>query len=239
MNSKDDITINESIFKSLNRDLKKVLNKLNVILVPFNLKILMKKNELFFVKKIKLINKSLSVLFKNRYQLLTLDIGEECDDLSSKSDLIADYKSKVNEYNLKWDLWPLFFFSSLFSLLLTKLKSNSNDDFFFIKTLLLIWFIYILIGLNINFLNGSNNLILTISSAGYTLIPIIIGEIFSFFFYQKKLLKLIFMLVCVIWSSFTLITNICWSVNTEKKKFLISYPVALVYAVIGWSVIVV
>lgn len=220
-------TLDEPVWQTLKRDLAQIGKRLAIVIWPAQLQQLAKSHQLGLINLATNNGIRLPLLIVNATRPVPED--EDEDNLEGNS-------SKVTA--LDWDLWGPLIFSLGYSVTMGLAAPNSQTNSVFSGTFTFIWLFYLVVGLNIQLLGGSISFLSAISATGYSMFPIVIGAVVSTLFIKWKLVRLAIISVLDLWSVYAAVMSLRCSGVLPGRVFLAIYPVALMYAVISWLVVI-
>ncbi|ODV79387.1 Yip1-domain-containing protein [Suhomyces tanzawaensis NRRL Y-17324] len=225
-------TLDEPVWATLKRDLSQIGRRLAIVIWPMQL------SKLAADQQLKLIDFAASsgirlpqLLVNNRMVLVSEQQDPEQSSGLPQNDLVL-------EGNLDWDLWGPLIFSLMFSVALGISAKGDQTNLVFSGSFSFIWAFFIVIGLNIQLLGGSISFMSAISAAGYSLFPIVVGELICSLLVKWKLIRLILMAVLNSWSIYSGVLSLQCSGVLPGRVLLAIYPVGLMYTVLSWLVVI-
>lgn len=223
-------TLDEPVWATLKRDLTQIGRRLAIVVWPMQLAKLASKQQLKFLNFATSNGIHVPELLMGRRVSVSDDETERAVGISSSDDISQD--------NLEWDLWGPLIFSLGFAVILGLSASKKQTNLVFSGSFSFIWFFYFVIGLNIQLLGGSISFLSAISAAGYSMFPILVGELICSLVLKWKLLRLILMAVLNAWSIYAGIMSLKCSGVLPGRVFLATYPVGLMYTLLSWLVVI-
>lgn len=220
-------TLDEPVWHTLRRDLLQIGRRLAIVIWPMQLSRLAAQQQQKFVRFASSNGIRLPPAIMN--QPVAVDSNEDEDREASLSN-----RDLLSLNNLDWDLWGPLIFSLAYSVTLGFTASNNQTNLVFSGSFTFVWIFYIVIGLNIQMLGGNISFMSAISAAGYSMFPIVVGELLCLFVIKWKLLRLAVMAVLAVWSVYVGVLSLKCSGVLPGRVFLAVYPVTLMYAVLAW-----
>lgn len=214
-------TLDEPIWHTLRRDLAQIGRRLAIVVWPMQLQ-------------------SLAQLQQQRLVSLMLANGINVPGVMqvSQENIDSEEGNVPRNDTLEWDLWgPLIFLLTL-AVALGMSASRDQTNAVFSGTFCFTWISFLVLGLNIQLLGGTISFLLAISATGYSMFPLVLGELLSWLVIKHKFLRLILMVVLNAWSVFAGAMSLKCSGVLPGKVLLAVYPVALMYSVISWLVVI-
>ena len=257
-------TLDEPVFKTLSRDLKKISHRLISVIWPNSLRSYVKSqqnNILNYARNsgipidnlnlnlnlnINIPNIHFSSFSNSTQQQRNGDNESETDIVEQDNNLESSELDSLNINPLDWDLWGPLIFILFYSILITIKSSssadlsNSNNDSntkIFSSSFTIIWFTFFLISINIQLLGGKISLFLALSSIGYCLFPLDILALITIFV-KWYIVKFILSVVFTAWSIYSCSVALSCSGIVPNRSFLALYPVCLCYIALGWMCVV-
>ncbi|KAK6460442.1 hypothetical protein DFJ63DRAFT_337815 [Scheffersomyces coipomensis] len=229
-------TLDEPILETLKRDVFQIGRRLLIVLWPMQLSKLAKTQQSRLVDFASANGVRLPAsIIANRS-----NGGEFGDDDEEEQEATTGIESGdlINEGNLEWDLWGPLIFSLLYSVTLGVTAQNQQTNSVFSGSFSFIWLFFIVIGLNIQLLGGTISFMSAISAAGYSMFPIVVGSLISALVIKWKLLRLGVLIILNIWSIYVGVLSLKCSGVLPGRVLLAIYPVALMYSVLSWLVVI-
>lgn len=223
-------TLDEPVLETLKRDLCQIGRRLAIVVWPMQLSKLAMKQQLKFVDFATSNGIQVPQLLMSRRVSVSDDDNERGVGISSSESIGQD--------NLEWDLWGPLIFSLGFSVILGLSATKNQTNLVFSGSFSFIWFFFFVIGLNIQLLGGSISFLSAISAAGYSMFPILVGELICSLVLKWKLMRLILMAVLNAWSIYVGIMSLRCSGVLPGRVFLATYPVGLMYTLLSWLVVI-
>lgn len=220
-------TLDEPVWETLKRDLLQIGKRLAIVVWPMQLANLAKQQQSRFLNFAQSNGINIPESLGN---VMTVQPEEEDETGISSNQLI-------NQDNLDWDLWGPLIFSLVFSMILAFTNKNQTTEVFS-GSFAFIWIFYFVIGLNVQLLGGTISFLSAISAIGYSMFPIVVGELISTLVIKWKWLRIIIMAVLDAWSIFAGVMSVKCSGVFPGRVLLAMYPVALFYSVLSWLVII-
>lgn len=140
----------------------------------------------------------------------------------------------IRQDSLEWDLWGPLIFSLGYSVMLGLSSSKNQTNEVFSGSFAFIWILYVIIGLNVQLLGGTISFMSAISAIGYSMFPIVAGELISLVVIKWRFLRLVVMAVVNIWSIYAGVMSLKCSGVFPGRVLLAMYPVVLFYSVLSW-----
>lgn len=221
-------TLDEPILETLKRDLFQIGRRLGIVIWPMQLSLLAMKQQLKLIDLATSNGIQLPQLVLNNRRISVL----EDEDTMGLSNELADFDS------LDWDLWGPLIFSLLFSVTLGFSAPNAQTNLVFSGSFAFIWLFFIIIGLNIQLLGGTISFMSAISAVGYAMFPIVLGSLLCSIFIKWKLIRLVLLVIFNSWSIYAGMMSLKCSGVLPGRVLLAIYPVALMYSVLSWLVII-
>lgn len=215
------------VWETLKRDLLQIGKRLAIVVWPMQLANLAKQQQSRFLNFAQ--SKGINIP-ESLGNVMTVQPEEEDETGISSNQLI-------NQDNLDWDLWGPLIFSLVFSMILAFTNKNQTTEVFS-GSFAFIWIFYFVIGLNVQLLGGTISFLSAISAIGYSMFPIVVGELISTLVIKWKWLRIIIMAVLDAWSIFAGVMSVKCSGVFPGRVLLAMYPVALFYSVLSWLVII-
>ncbi|CAI5758298.1 unnamed protein product [Candida verbasci] len=210
-------TLDESVLSTLKRDGIQIARRLYIIVWPMQLAKLAKTQQ----------TKFLNFANQNGINIPIPDGNEDENQFSGDLDL---------QENLHWDLWGPLLFSLIYSTVLATSSSQANTVF--TGSFSFIWIFYIIIGLNVQLLGGTISFLSAISAIGYSMFPIVLGELFCSLLIKWRLIRLFLVIILDIWSIYVGVMSVKCSGVYPGRVLLAMYPVGLFYTLLSWLSII-
>ncbi|CUM66947.1 uncharacterized protein PRCAT00004633001 [Priceomyces carsonii] len=224
-------TLDEPIWQTLKRDLLRIGKRLAIVIWPMQLSKLAKKQQ----------NRLIDFASGNGIQLpqqildsRRISVSEYDEEDTAGMNL----SESVNVGTLDWDLWGPLIFSLLFSATLGFASSNNQANLVFSGSFSFIWIFFIVVGLNIQLLGGNISFMSAISATGYSMFPIVIGELLCSLLLKWKIIRLAVIAILNTWSIYAAMMSLKCSGVLPGRVFLAMYPVGLMYSVLSWLVVI-
>ncbi|KAG2734508.1 hypothetical protein G9P44_002514 [Scheffersomyces stipitis] len=226
-------TLDEPVWATLKRDLLQIARRLGIVIWPMQLAKLAKQQQSRLVDFAASNGITLPPSITNNRRI---DVSHTPDD----EEQVAGLGSSVfvKQDNLEWDLWGPLIFSLVFSVTLGLAAPKSETNSVFSGSFSFVWIFFIVIGLNIQLLGGSISFMSAISAAGYSMFPIVVGALLSCLVLKWKLIRLALMLVLNVWSIYAGVLSLECSGVLPGRVTLAIYPVALMYSIMSWLVVI-
>lgn len=215
-------TLNEPVWHTLRRDLVQIGKRIAIVMWPAQLQKMAKSQLQALVRMAAANGIRLPSLVTDAATPVPLD-----DDEQPPSAVALD-----------WDLWGPLIFSLAYAVTMGMAAPNSQTNVVFSGTFTFIWLFYLVVGLNIQLLGGSISFLLAISATGYLMFPILVGAIVSTLAIRWRWVRLILISVLDLWSIYAASMSLRCLGVLPGRIFLAIYPVALMYAVISWLVVI-
>jgi len=222
-------TLDEPITATLKRDLMQIVKRLFIVIWPMQLEALALKQQQNFVQFAQANGIRVPELISQRIPVP--EVEDEQAVGVSNSDLIK-YET------LDWDLWGPLIFSLIFSVCLSLSGSGDQTNLIFSGSFAFVWVFYFVIGLNIQLLGGSISFLSAISAAGYSMFPIVLGEVLCSLLIKWKLLRLVLMSILNCWSIFVGQMSLKCSGVLPGRVLLANFPLALMFSALSWLVVI-
>lgn len=218
-------TLDEPVWHTLKRDGLQIIRRLFIVVWPMQL------NKLAIANQKRLFNfAQVNGLRLPRNYSNVVDV----DDVTESNVGLSNEEVKIG--TLDWDLWGPLIFSLVFLVCLGLSASDTNTVFS--GSFAFIWFFYIVIGLNIQLLGGTISFLSAISAAGYSMFPIVMGEICCSIVLKLKFFRIILMFVLNLWSIYVGSLSLKCSGVLPGRVLLAMYPLALMYCALSWFVVI-
>lgn len=221
-------TLDEPVWQTLKRDLVQIGKRLAIVIWPAQLQQMAKSHQLVLINLATSNGIRLPALIVNASVAVPEDDEEDENSGGNASKVVA----------LDWDLWGPLIFSLGYSVTMGLAAPNSQTNVVFSGTFTFIWLFYLVVGLNIQLLGGSISFLSAISATGYSMFPIVIGAIINTLAIKWRLLRLVIISVLDLWSVYAAVMSLRCLGVLPGRVFLAIYPVALMYAVISWLVVI-
>lgn len=218
-------TLDEPVWHTLKRDIGQIGRRLAIVIWPAQLKKLAKSHHLGLINLAETNGVRLPELIIHAAR----PVEDNDDDSSGNSSAVTA---------LDWDLWGPLIFSLGYSVTMGLAAPNSQTNTVFSGTFSFIWLFYLVVGLNIQLLGGSISFLSAISATGYSMFPIVIGAVVSTLCIKWRWLRLVIISVLNLWSVYAAVMSLRCLGVLPGRVFLAIYPVALMYAVISWLVVI-
>jgi len=219
-------TLDEPVWHTLRRDLAQIGKRLAIVVWPAQLKKLAKSH-----------HQGLVNFAESNGVRLPLLITHAARAVEDDDDTFAEGNSSAVTA-LDWDLWGPLIFLLGYSVTMGLAAPNSQTNVVFSGTFSFIWVFYLVVGLNIQLLGGSISFLSAISATGYSMFPIVIGAAVSTLFIKWRWLRLLIIGFLNLWSVYAAVMSLRCLGVLPGRVFLAIYPVALMYAVISWLVVI-
>lgn len=216
-------TLDEPVWHTLKRDLLQIGRRLAVVVWPAQLKQLAYKNQQ------NLLNFALNNGVRIPSLLAHTTLVPEDDEDSQGSEEVTA---------LDWDLWGPLTFSLAYSVTMGLLAPKLQTNVVFSGTFSFTWLFYLVVGLNIQLLGGTISFLSAISATGYSMFPLVVGAIINGLLIKWRFIRLIIMFVLNAWSLYAAQMSLRCLGVLPGRVFLAIYPVALMYAVLSWLVVI-
>ncbi|KAM9900489.1 hypothetical protein OXX79_005100 [Metschnikowia pulcherrima] len=115
---------------------------------------------------------------------------------------------------------------------------NTSANVVFSGTFSFMWVFFLVAGINIQLLGGTISFLSAISATGYSAFPIVCGALISTLALKWRFVRLIVMSLCAVWSLYAASMSLKCSGVLPGRVILALYPVALMYAVMSWLVVI-
>lgn len=216
-------TLDEPVWETLKRDLLQIWRRLAVVVWPAQLQQMASKNQ----------RKLLDFASSNGVRLPSLmvhatSVPEDEEDHQSLDEMTA----------LDWDLWGPLAFSLAYSVTMGLLAPKAQTNIVFSGTFSFTWLFYLVVGLNIQLLGGTISFLSAISATGYSMFPLVVGALVNGILIKWRFIRLIIMFVLNAWSVYAATMSLRCLGVLPGRVFLAIYPVALMYAVLSWLVVI-
>lgn len=217
-------TLDEPVWKTLERDVKAIGHRLFSVVWPASLS-----------KLAKLQQHNLLIAARNS----GLNVGINFDQLGQ--DLEADIaNTPIDDSDLKkldWDLWGPLVFTLSFSVILGVLSPKASSSEVFSGVFALVWSALAVMALNIQLLGGTISFFNALSTTGYALFPMLVLAIVSVFV-KLSFVRFIVYITMVAWAIYAATVSLKVNGVLPGRVFLAIYPVGLVYATLGWLCVI-
>lgn len=217
-------TLDEPVWKTLERDGKAIASRLLSVVWPASLSRLAKiqQHNLLIAARNSGIN--VGIDFERMGQDVEQDIeNTPLDDSELKK--------------LDWDLWGPLMFSLAFAVILGLLSPAASSSEVFSGVFAIVWTTLSVIALNIQLLGGTISFFNALSTTGYALFPLLLLAIASIFV-KWTFIRSILYVVAVAWGIYAATLNLKVHGVLPGRVFLAIYPVGLVYATLGWLCVI-
>lgn len=223
-------TLDEPVWVTLKRDLLQIGKRLAIVIWPMQLAQLAKKQQSRFVS----FANSNGIHIPER--LGNILPGGGVDDNTEQTTGISS-NDLISQDNLDWDLWGPLIFSLVFAIVLAFTNESQSTEVFS-GSFAFIWIFYFVIGLNVQLLGSTISFLSAISAIGYSMFPIVIGEVICTLLIHWRWIRLLIMLVLNAWSIYAGVMSVKCSGVFPGRVALAMYPVGLFYSVLSWLVII-
>lgn len=216
-------TLDEPVWTTLRRDLAQIGRRVGIVMWPAQLQQLARLHQLRLVE--------LAAANGVRLPEMVVAGGRavpDDDEEAQPSDVAA----------LDWDLWGPLIFLLAYSVTMGLAAPRKQTNLVFSGTFLFIWLFYLVVGLNIQLLGGTISFLSAISATGYSKFPIVVGAVVCTLFVKWGVVRLAVMPVLALWSIYAAVMSLRCSGVLPGRVFLAIYPVALMYAVLSWLVVI-
>jgi hypothetical protein len=217
-------TLDEPVWKTLERDLRSIGNRLLSVIWPASLSRLAKvqQHNLLIAARNSGIN--VGIDFDRLGQDLEQDLGNTAlDDSELKK--------------LDWDLWGPLMFTLAFSVILGVMSPGSSSSEVFSGVFAIVWSTLAIIAINIQLLGGTISFFNALSTTGYALFPLLLLAVVSIFV-RWSFIRFVFYVILVAWGIYAATVNLKVHGVLPGRVFLAIYPVGLVYATLGWLCVI-
>lgn len=220
-------TLDEPVWATLKRDGLQILRRLFIVVWPMQLTKLASTHQLRLVNFAQANGLRLPSSLSRVVDVDEQDAGESATGILNQ-DLVLE--------TLDWDLWGPLIFLLVFSVCLGMLATDTNGVFS--GSFAFVWLFFFIIGLNIQLLGGTISFLSAISAAGYLMFPIVLGEVICLLLLKHKFFRIILMAVLNVWSIYVgLLSLKCLGV-LPGRVLLAMYPLALMYCMLLWLVVI-
>ncbi|KAH3688236.1 hypothetical protein WICPIJ_000787 [Wickerhamomyces pijperi] len=216
-------TLDEPVWKTLQRDLNSIGTKLFSVIWPASLS-----------KLAKIQQHNLLIYAKNT----GINVGLNYEQM--EANLESDINQTIDDSDLKkldWDLWGPLVFILIFSVILGMLSPTSSSSSVFSGVFSLIWFAFGIIAINIQLLGGTISFFSALSTTGYALFPLLISATISVFV-KLFIVRFVCFVLFVSWAIYAATVNLKVNGVLPGRIFLAIYPVSLIYATLGWLCVI-
>lgn len=217
-------TLDEPVWKTLERDLKAIGFRLFAVIWPASLS-----------KLAKVQQHNLIIAARNS----GINIGINYDQI--EQDLENDIRNlPIDDPDLKkldWDLWGPLIFILIFSVIIGVLSPQASSSEVFSSVFALVWLTFSVIAINIQLLGGTISFFSALSTTGYALFPLLISASLSIFI-KWSFIRFILYLIFVSWAIYAATVNLKVNGVLPGRVFLAIYPVGLIYATLGWLCVI-
>ena len=225
-------TLDEPVWVTLKRDLLQIGKRLAIVIWPMQLAQLAKRQQSRFVS----FANSNGINIPERLGNILPGGGIDDDNNNEQTTGISS-RDLINQDNLDWDLWGPLIFSLMFAIVLAFTNESQSTEVFS-GSFAFIWIFYFVIGLNVQLLGGTISFLSAISAIGYSMFPIVIGEVICTLLIKWRWIRLLIMLVLNAWSIYAGVMSVKCSGVFPGRVALAMYPVGLFYSVLSWLVII-
>jgi hypothetical protein len=207
-------TLDEPIRETILRDVRAVLDKLRVVVLPLDTSAL-----------------------KKRFGRFYSNISEEEDEeeLSSTEQIIL--------YKLRdWDLWgPLLVCLALSILLSMKANNNPKEaSAVFATVFVMVWLGAAIVTINAKLLGGVISFFQCVCVLGYCIFPMVVASllitIFRIFLGNIPLLNLVWVVLAFLWCTRASTIFIGQFIQRSRRELAV-FPVFFFYSFLGWMVL--
>lgn len=223
-------TLDEPIWKTLKRDLSQIGRRLAIVIWPMQLQKLARMQQRQLVE----LAAANGIRVPNLIQMNHAESLANTFDIDTEAANQGTDKVEI----LEWDLWGPLVFSLVLSAALGLSASNGQTNSVFSGSFCFTWMSFLILGINTQLLGGNISFLSAISATGYSMFPLVLGELISWLVVKNKFVRLIIMLVLNAWSIFAGVMSLRCSGVLPGKVLLAVYPVGLMYSVISWLVII-
>lgn len=220
-------TLDEPITETLKRDALQIVKRLFIVIWPMQLASLASKQQQTFLRFAQ----------SNGIRIPEL-INQRITVVETEESVGGALEESIKFETLDWDLWGPLIFSLVFSVTLSFSANNSQTNSIFSGSFAFIWFFFFVIGLNIQLLGGSISFMSAISAAGYSMFPIVLGEVLCSLLIKWKIIRLVLMTILNLWSIYVGQMSLKCSGVLPGRVVLAIYPVALMYSMLSWLVVI-
>lgn len=216
-------TLDEPVWHTLRRDLAQIGKRVAVVVWPAQLQKLAKSQQ----------NRLVDLASQNGIRL-----PESIANAARTVPEDEENSSPEQVASLDWDLWGPLIFSLAYSVTMGIAAPALQTNIVFSGTFSFTWLFYLVVGLNIQLLGGTISFLSAISATGYLVFPIVIGALASTLAIKWGFVRLILMTICSLWSIYAASMSLKCSGVLPGRVFLAIYPVALMYALLSWLVVI-
>lgn len=217
-------TLDEPVWKTLERDFKAIGQRLLSVMWPASLS-----------KLAKIQQHNLLIAARNS----GINVGINFDQLGQ--DLEQDIaNTPLDDSDLKklaWDLWGPLLFTLVFAVILGLMSPEANSSEVFSGVFAIVWSTLAVIAVNIQLLGGTISFFNALSTTGYAMFPLLLLAITSIFI-KWSFIRFILYVILVAWSVYAATVNLKVHGVLPGRVFLAIYPVGLVYATLGWLCVI-
>ena len=228
-------TLDEPILETLKRDLLQIGKRLTIVVWPMQLKKLAQLQQNRFLEFASTNGVQLPQLILNS-RVIPVSEEEEGEEEEAVTGISSG--ELITQDSLDWDLWGPLIFSLTYSVALGLSASKNQTNQVFSGSFAFIWILYVIIGLNVQLLGGTISFMSAISAIGYSMFPIVIGELICSLVLKWKFIRLILMLVLNLWSIYAGVMSLKCSGVLPGRVLLAIYPVILFYSVLSWLTVI-
>jgi hypothetical protein len=217
-------TLDEPVWKTLERDLKAIGHRLFAVIWPASLS-----------KLAKIQQHNLIIAARNSGINIGIDYNQIEQDL--ENEIQNTPLDDTDLKKLEWDLWGPLIFILAFSVILGMLSTQASSSEVFSGVFALVWLTLAVIAINIQLLGGTISFFNALSTTGYALFPLLISATLSIFV-TWSFIRFILYIIFVSWAVYAATVNLKVNGVLPGRVFLAIYPVGLVYATLGWLCVI-
>ncbi|KAM9904204.1 hypothetical protein OXX79_002891 [Metschnikowia pulcherrima] len=218
-------TLDEPVWATLRRDLSQIGRRVAIVVWPAQLQHLARTQQQRFVELAAQNGLNLPSTVAGTAYSVPLDEESETGPAASNK-------------SLDWDLWGPLLFSLAYAVTMGVASPNTSANVVFSGTFSFMWVFFLVAGINIQLLGGTISFLSAISATGYSAFPIVCGALISTLALKWRFVRLIVMSLCAVWSLYAASMSLKCSGVLPGRVLLALYPVALMYAVMSWLVVI-
>eukprot|EP00892_Ulva_mutabilis_P008909 jgi/Ulvmu1/6390/UM003_0018.1 len=134
-----------------------------------------------------------------------------------------------------WDLWGPLIFNLMLACLLS-LESADPERTFSVVFIVVIAGA-LLLTVNVVLLGGSVSLLQSVSLLGYCVFPLDLAAIGCFLARRNRYAEIVMISLSVLWAMYASVPFLAGTVG-EHRRWLAVYPIALMFAILGWLIFI-
>lgn len=238
-------TLDEPVRETIMRDVRSVMLKLKVVMLPLDRQSTLGQLEYIGIKSSSTMVSDTPNAFNNTVgdNEFTIDGGDNENDIAEdESNMVGDNQKAIIRSLREWDLWGPLIICLALSVLLSLESTVEQASAVFATVFMLVWVGASIVTVNAQFLGGSISFFQSLCVLGYSVFPMMISALLIAVFRHTPLryfwLDCIWVLLGFIWATRASTVFIGQYIVKERRALAV-FPVFFFYIFLSWMILLI